>query len=109
MVRATARMLLSKKKYNEVLKILKSIVQQSRVQSGCISSCLLGDLQEKNVVLIETMWKDQESLDRYLCSEEYRNLLLVAELSLECPQIKFDVITGSTGIETVEKARRRLL
>lgn len=109
MVRATARMLLPKKKYNEALNILKSIVEHSQVQPGCISSCLLGDLQEKNVIQIEAIWKDQESLERYLCSEEYRNLLIVADLSLEYPEIKFDVIAGSTGIETVEKARRRLL
>lgn len=108
MVRATARMLLPQKKYKEVLKILKSIVEQSRVQAGCISSRLLGDLEKNNVVLIEALWKDQKSLERYLCSEEYRNLLLVAELSLEYPEIKFDMITGSTGIETVEKARGKL-
>jgi quinol monooxygenase YgiN len=101
-------MLLPKKKYREALKILRSIAEQSRVLPGCISSRLLGDLEEKNVVLIEAMWRDQESLESYLRSEEYRNLLLVAELSLECPEIKFDIIAGSTGIETVEKARGNL-
>lgn len=106
-IRATARMQLPHKKYREALKILRLIVEQSRVQPGCIRSRLYGDLEEKNVILVDGMWQNQENLESYLRSEEYRNLLLVAEMAIECPEIKFDIITSSTGIETIKKARSR--
>jgi hypothetical protein len=41
----------------------------------------------------------------HLRSDEYRNLLLILEMALEQPEIRFDTISGSTGIETIEKAR----
>lgn len=107
MIRATTRMLLPHKKYKAALKILGMIVDQSRVQPGCIRSRLYRDLQEKNVILIEGMWQDREHLETHLRSEEYHNLLLVAEMALECPEIRFDTIACTTGIEIVEKARNR--
>lgn len=108
MIRSTARMLLPHQKYGEVLRILRLIVEQSRVLPGCMSSRLYKDLEEKNTILIEGIWLDQESLESYLRSEEYHKLLLVAELSLEHPEIKFDTISESTGIETIKKARHIL-
>jgi quinol monooxygenase YgiN len=101
-------MLLPHQKRGEALKILRSIAEQSRIQPGCLSSRIYGDLEEENVLMIEEMWRDQEALGHHLRSEEYRNLLLVAELALECPEIKFETIAGSTGIETIEKARSGL-
>ena len=105
MVLTTIRMLLPHQKRREALKILRSIAEQSRVQPGCLNSSIYGDLEEENVITIEEMWRDQEALGHHLRSEEYRNLLLVLELALECPEIKFHSITSSTGIETIEKAR----
>ncbi len=105
MVLATIRMLLPHQKRGEALKILRSIAEQSRVQPGCLSSRIYGDLEEENVLMIEEMWRDQEALGHHLRSEEYRNLLLVVELAIECPEIKFNSISSSTGIETIEKIR----
>ena len=105
MVLATIRMLLPHQKRGEALKILRSIAEQSRVQPGCLSSRIYGDLEEENVLMIEAMWQDQEALEHHLRSEEYRNLLLVVELAIECPEIKFNSISSSTGIETIEKIR----
>ena len=43
--------------------------------------------------------------DLYQCirSEKYRNLIL--KLASKPPEIRFDTIAHSTGIETIEKAR----
>jgi len=55
--------------------------------------------------MIEEMWQDEEALKRHLRSEEYRNLLLVLEMALRQTEIRFDTISSSTGIETIEKER----
>jgi quinol monooxygenase YgiN len=102
---ATIRMLMPHQKRGEALKILRSIAEQSRVQPGCLSSRIYGDLEEENVIMIEEMWRDREDLEHHLRSEEYRHLLLVVELALECPEIKFKSIASITGIETIENAR----
>jgi len=45
-------------------------------------------------------------MDLHIRSDEYRNLLMVLEMALEQPEIRFDIISSSTGIETIEKARK---
>ena len=107
MVLATIKMLMSQQMRGEALKILRSIVEQCRIQPGCLSSCMYEDLDEENVIMIEEMWQDEEALERHLRSDEYLNLLLVLEMARRKPEIRFDTISSSTGIETIEKARSR--
>jgi hypothetical protein len=44
-------------------------------------------------------------MERHLQSDEYRRVLLVLEMAIKQPEIRFDTIMSSTGIETIEKAR----
>ena len=74
-------------------------------EPGCLGCHIYGDLQEENVLILEEIWRAEEDLELQLRSDEYRNLLLVMEMALEQPEIRFDTISSSTGIETIEKAR----
>ena len=107
MVLATIRMMMSAKKFGEALRILRSMAEQSRVQPGCLSSQIYRNGQEDNVLMLEQLWSNEEDLERYLRSEEYRQVLLVLEMAVKQPEIRFDTILSSTGIETIEKARTR--
>lgn len=91
------------------MRIFKSITGQCRDEPGCISCHIYEDLQEKNVFMLKAVWRSEEDLERHLRSDEYRNLLLVMELARERPEIRFDTISLSTGIETIEKARHQLI
>ena len=74
-------------------------------ETGCLGCHIYGDLQEENVLILEEIWRAEEDLELHLRSDEYRNLLLVMEMALKQPEIRFDTISSSTGIETIEKAR----
>jgi quinol monooxygenase YgiN len=105
MILATIRMAIPPKKRNEALKILRSMAEQSKVHSGCLGWHIYEDVQENNILMFEEMWRSEEDLERHLSSEEYRNVLLVMEMALKHPEVKFNTVSISTGIETVEKAR----
>jgi quinol monooxygenase YgiN len=105
MILSTVRMMIPPQKRGEALKILKSIAEQCRDDLGCLSCHIYEDLQEKNVLMIEEVWKADKDLNLHIRSNEYRNLLLVLEMALHQPEIRFDTIAQSTGIETIEKAR----
>jgi quinol monooxygenase YgiN len=105
MILATIRMVIPPTKRDEALKILRSMSEQCKVEAGCFGCHIYGDLQEDNVLMLEQVWNNEEDLNLHLRSDEYRNVLLVMEMSLEQPEIRFDAISSSTGIETVEKAR----
>ncbi|MBP1599821.1 MAG: Antibiotic biosynthesis monooxygenase [Acidobacteria bacterium] len=104
-IQATITMAIPPRKSGEALRIFKSFTEQCRDEPGCISCHIYEDLQEKNVLMLKEVWTSAEDLDRHLRSDEYRNLLLILELALEQPEIRFDTISSSTGIETIEKAR----
>jgi quinol monooxygenase YgiN len=106
MVRAAIRMMIPSGKREEMLKILGSITERARFEPGCISSGLYQGVGVKNLVLLEQFWRDEKALECHLQSEDYRRILLVVDMALEPPEVRFDAISQSTGFETVEKARR---
>ena len=105
MILATIRMMIPPRKRGEALKILISISEQCRDDPGCISSHIYGDLQEEGAIMFEELWRTEKDLDLHMRSNEYRNLLLVLEMALKQPEIRFNSIFNWTGIETIEKAR----
>jgi len=105
MILATVRMAIPAKKREEALKILRLTVGDCRVWPGCLSSRIYQDVQQQSVLMLEARWSSKEDLQRHLRSEEYYKVLLVMEMAFEEPEIRFDTVSGSTGIETVETAR----
>jgi quinol monooxygenase YgiN len=105
MVLATIRMLIPPKKHGEVLRILKSIAEQNRIQRGCLSCRIYKDAEEDNVFMFEEMWRSEEDLKNHLRSKEYGKLLMVVETALQNPEIRFNTITRQNGFERIEKAR----
>jgi quinol monooxygenase YgiN len=105
MVHATIRMLIPPKRRGEVMEILTSQAERARVEEGCISNRVYRDVEVEPAILVEQLWKSGEDLERYLGSEEFRKVLLVVEMAVEPPEIRFDSISHSTGFETIEKAR----
>lgn len=105
MIRATIRMLIPPRRRGEVMGILSSLAERSRLEAGCIGIRVYQDVELEPAIMIEQLWKSEEDLERHLRSEEFLKVLLVVEMSLEAPEVRFDAISLSTGFETIEKAR----
>ncbi len=105
MILATVRMTIPPQRRGQVSKTLKSMVRETRIQPGCLSSWLYHDEDEEAIFVCEQLWKNQDDLNLYLRSEDYRRMLLVMELAGEPPEIKFQTISETAGIEVIEKAR----
>ena len=56
-------------------------------------------------VQISRMAASESDLYRHLRSSKFYTVLLVVEMAVEPPEIRFDVIAHSTGLETIEKTR----
>jgi quinol monooxygenase YgiN len=105
MILATLRMAIPLQKRGEALKILKSMVARNQAQPDCVFCRICEDALEDNVLQFEEMWRSEVELERHLRSDGYHKVLLVLEMALKQPEIRFDTISSSTGIETIEKAR----
>ena len=106
MIHSTVRIVTDPEKREEAFAILRSMAERTRVESGCITCRIYRDVQEEQSIMLEEIWKDEEDLNRHLRSDEYRNVLLVMEMAVEQPEIRFETISRTNGIEIIEKARR---
>jgi quinol monooxygenase YgiN len=100
-------MLIPLEKQSEALEILGSMSEQTRFEPGCISCRLYRGVQEERALMIEEIWESENDLQRHLQSDKYRKVLLVVEMAAEPPEIRFDTIAHSNGVETIEKARNQ--
>jgi quinol monooxygenase YgiN len=105
MIQATVRMDFAPSKIDEATQILGSIVERTRVNPGCFSCSVFRDVDNKHMIVFEEKWKSDEDLQRHLRSEDYQKVLLVMEMAIIPPEIRFDIITSSSGVETIEEAR----
>jgi quinol monooxygenase YgiN len=104
-IHATIRMLLPAGKRKEALIIIRSMIERIKLEEGCISCRLYRDVLEKRALMLEEVWDGETSLHKHLCSADFRNVLLVVEMASETPEIRFDWISSSTGLNTIVEVR----
>ncbi|MGD2098167.1 MAG: antibiotic biosynthesis monooxygenase [Desulfobacterales bacterium] len=107
LVRSTIRLLIPREKQSEALGILGSMSEQIQFEPGCISCRLYRDVQDEATFMFEEIWASEKELQSHLRSDKYRKLLLVVEMAAEPPDIRFDTIAQSSGVETIKKARNQ--
>jgi quinol monooxygenase YgiN len=90
----------------EVLDVLETIREPVLAQPGC-AACHIYEEQgpERAVVLVE-MWENQAALETHLRSETYRLVLGAIELSGSPPEVRFDHVSATEGMELIERSRR---
>jgi len=105
MVVGTLRILPRSNRRAEVLEILRSVQGPVLAQPGC-AECRIYEEQgpEAAVVLLER-WESQAALETHLRSETYRRILGAIELSGDRPDIRFEHVSVSEGIELIERSR----
>lgn len=107
MIRSIIRMLIPLNKQSEALEIMGSVITQIQFEPGCVSSRVYRDVDEVRAIMLEELWMCEEDVLRHLRSDLYRRVLLVVEMSEKPPEIRFDTVICSNGVEMIEKARNR--
>jgi len=105
MVIATVRVVVPKSKHLEVLQALRLLCGPTAARMGCESCRVYRDDAEENALLLMQEWATEEDLDRYFQSDLYDTILAVIETAMEPPDIRFDTVASTAGVELVEAAR----
>jgi quinol monooxygenase YgiN len=105
MIHAMVRMVLPAERLSEVMTILSPMAERTREVRGCLDCHLYRDAMEEAVLTFEAAWASEADLEQHLRSDEYRQLLLVMELAKVPPEVRFDRVSHSTGLETIQQAR----
>jgi quinol monooxygenase YgiN len=105
MIHAMVRMVLPAERLSEVMTILSPMAERTRAERGCLGCHLYRDAMEEAVLTFEGTWASEADLEQHLRSDEYRQLLLVMELAKVPPEVRFDRVSHSTGLETIQAVR----
>lgn len=105
MINGTIRILPLPERRAEVLEILQSIQGPVIAQPGCASCSIYEEQGPAQAVVLVESWETREALERHLRSEAYRLILGAVELSHDQPEVRFDHVSATEGIELITRAR----
>jgi quinol monooxygenase YgiN len=105
MIVGTLRILPAPERRSEILEVFRGIQGPVLAQPGC-TACHIYEEQgsEPAVVLVER-WDSQAALEAHLRSEAYRRILGAIELSGGPPEVSFDYVSSTNGMELIERSR----
>jgi quinol monooxygenase YgiN len=89
----------------EFAKTLVSLLEPIEVQPGCLGCRVFQSWPQRDGLLIEARWESEEYLVRYLRSQMYKRLLLLAELGAAPPNVEFFTVVEFRALDLVERAR----
>ena len=89
----------------EVRHAFSSFLGPTSVEPGCISCDLYQGAGNPNRISLETRWRTEQELIKHLRSDQFRNLLILLELSTEPPLIEFHKVVETKGLELVRSVR----
>jgi quinol monooxygenase YgiN len=104
-IMGTVRFLPPPDRRADVLEILRSIQGSVRTQPGCVAFDIYAEQGPESAVLLIERWDTEAALEAHLRSEIYRSILGAIELSDERPEIRFEHVSASRGMELIERMR----
>ena len=105
MITAIIRMRASEQTRPEILRSLRTLIEPIRVEKGCVSCTLYGDLQDTNTIVLVEQWSTRSDLERHVRTSQYRKILEVLEMSSDEPDIRFDTVVETSGLQLIAKVR----
>jgi len=82
------------------------MAERVSVKRGCIACYVSQDVKDTEMIRYEELWERREDMERHLRSDDYRTILFAMEMSSHAPDVRFNNIEETTGMETIERVRR---
>jgi quinol monooxygenase YgiN len=102
----TVRILPPPDRYAAVLEVLRSVQGPIRAQPGCAACDIFDEKGPEPAILLFERWGTEEAFEAHVRSDVYRRILGAIDLSGDRPDVRFDRVTSSEGIELIERRRR---
>lgn len=105
MVVGTLRIPLSADRRSQVLEVLRSIQGPVLAQPGCTGCVIYEEQSPEDAVVLVERWDSEAALEAHIRSESYRRILGAIELSGGPPEVRFEHVFASEGMELIERLR----
>ena len=108
MIIGTVRILPPPDRHAAVLEVLRSVQGPMRAQPGCAACDIYEEQGPEPALVFVERWETDATLEAHLRSDMYRRILGAMELSSDKPEIRFEHVSTSEGIELIERLRRHV-
>jgi quinol monooxygenase YgiN len=99
------RITASKNQNGEIVRLLRSLIEPTRVETGCISCGLYKDLHDPSIIVWAEEWNTQDDLKRHVRSPQYKKILAAFDMSNEQPYMRFNTVVETKGMQLIAEAR----
>ena len=106
MIVGTLRILPAPDRRAQILEVFRSIQGPVLSQPGCVACHIYEEQSPEPAVVLVERWESQVTLEAHLRSETYRRILGAIELSGGPPEVCFDYVSSSEGMELIERSRK---
>jgi quinol monooxygenase YgiN len=105
MIVGTVRLLPAPVRRAEILEVFRAVQGPVRAQPGCTACHIYEERGSDEAVVFVEMWETQAALEAHLRSDAYRRVLGAIELSGGPPEVRFDHVSATEGMELIERSR----
>jgi quinol monooxygenase YgiN len=105
MIIGTVRILPAPERRADVLEVLRSVQGRVQDQPGCASCRIYEEDDAESAIVLVERWATDEALETHLRSEVYQRIIGAIELSASQPDISFEHVSATEGIEVIERSR----
>ena len=94
------------KRRDEVLSLLRPLVQTTRVLPECLTCILHQDEEHSGSLCLIEEWTAEAPMMQHMKSEAFRMIFAAMEMSVDAPELRFRKLQEVGGLEIVEQARQ---
>jgi quinol monooxygenase YgiN len=105
MIVGTLRILPAPDRRAEILEVLRGIQGPVLAQPGCLACHIYEEQGLEQALCLVERWESQAALEAHLRSETYRRVLGAIELSGAPPEVQFDYVSATEGMDLIERSR----
>jgi quinol monooxygenase YgiN len=101
----TVRILPAPARHADVLQVFRAIQGPVLTQPGCLGCHIYEEQGPDEAVVLVERWESEAALEAHLRSEAYRRILGAIELSSAPPEVRFEYVSATAGMELIDQSR----
>lgn len=98
----TLRMIVRPERRSDLLETIRGMLEPVRVERGCLSYRFYEDVENRNAFILLEKWATQEDLKSHIRTDNQRRLLALMDLLSEQPELRYNTVSHTAGMELIE-------
>ena len=101
-------MIVRPERRSDLLETMRGMLEPARVERGCLSYRLYEDVEDRNTLVLVEEWKTQKDLESHIRTDNQRRVIGLMDLLSEQPELRFNTVSHTAGMELIEDVLHRI-